>query len=49
MAYTWFLISQAFGNESVSDMIYELEDLIAIEDKITYQEDASEIFIKIPK
>ena len=49
MAYTWFLISQAFGNESVSDMISELEDLIAIEDKITYQEEASEIFIKIPK
>ena len=49
MAYTWFLISQAFGNESVSDMISEVEDLIAIEDKITYQEDASEIFIKIPK
>jgi hypothetical protein len=33
----------------VSDMISEVEDLIAIEDKITYQEDASEIFIKIPK
>ena len=49
IAFTWFLISQAFGNESVSDMISELEDLIAIEDKITYQEDASEIFIKIPK
>ncbi len=49
MAYTWFLISQAFGNESVSDTISEVEDLIAIEDKITYQEDASEIFIKIPK
>ena len=49
MAYTWFLISQAFGNESVSDMISEVEDLITIEDKIIYQEDASEIFIKIPK
>ena len=49
MAYTWFLISQAFGNESVSDMISEVEDLIAIEDKITYQEEATEIFIKIPK
>jgi TPR repeat protein len=49
MAYTWFLISQAFGNESVSDMISEIEDLIAIEDKITYQEEATEIFIKIPK
>ena len=49
MAYTWLLISQAFGNESVSDMISEVEDLIAIEDKITYQEDANEIFIKIPK
>ena len=49
MAYTWLLISQAFGNESVSDMISEVENLIAIEDKITYQEDANEIFIKIPK
>ena len=49
MAYTWFLISQAFGNENVSDMISEVEDLITIEDKIIYQEDASEIFIKIPK
>ncbi|MDA9240355.1 hypothetical protein N9P31_01680 [bacterium] len=49
MAYTWLLISQAFGNESVSDMISEIEDLIAIEDKIIYQEEATEIFIKIPK
>jgi len=49
LAYTWLLISQAFGNESVSDMISEVEDLIAIEDKITYQEDANKIFIKIPK
>ena len=49
MAYTWLLISQAFGNESVSDMISELEDLIAIEDKIIYQEEATETFIKIPK
>ena len=44
MAYTWLLISQAFGNESVSDMLSELEDLIAIEDKITYQEEATETF-----
>ena len=49
MAYTWLLISQAFGNETVSDMISEIEDLIAIEDKITYQEEATETFIKIPK
>ena len=49
MAYTWFLISQAFGNERVSDMIAEIEDLIPIEDRITYQEEATEIFIKIPK
>ena len=49
MAYTWFLISQAFGNERVSDMITEIEDLIPIEDRITYQEEATEIFIKIPK
>ena len=49
MAYTWLLISQAFGNESVSDMLSELEDLIAIEDKIIYQEEATETFIKIPK
>jgi hypothetical protein len=33
----------------VSDMISEIEDLIAIEDKITYQEEATETFIKIPK
>ncbi|MDB4092508.1 sel1 repeat family protein [bacterium] len=49
MAYTWLLISQAFGNERVSDMIAEIEDLIPIEDRITYQEEATEIFIKIPK
>jgi len=49
MAYTWLLISQAFGNESVSDMLSELEDLIVIEDKITYQEEATETFFKIPK
>ena len=49
MAYTWFLISQAFGNERVSDMITEIGDLIPIEDRITYQEEATEIFIKIPK
>ena len=49
MAYTWLLISQAFGNETVSDMISEIEDVIAIEDKITYQEEATETFIKIPK
>ena len=49
MAYTWFLISQAFGNETVSEMISEIEDLIEIEDRITYQEEATEIFLKIPK
>ena len=49
MAYTWLLISQAFGNERVSDMITEIGDLIPIEDRITYQEEATEIFIKIPK
>ena len=49
MAYTWFLISQAYGNERVSDMITEIGDLIPIEDRITYQEEATEIFIKIPK
>ena len=49
MAYTWLLISQAFGNETVSEMISEIEDLIEIEDRITYQEEATEIFLKIPK
>jgi TPR repeat protein len=49
MAYTWLLISQAFGNETVSDMISDIEDLIAIEEKIAFQEEASEIFTKIPK
>ena len=49
MAYTWLLISQAFGNEGVSDMILDIEDLIEIADKIIYQEEAMEIFLKIPK
>ena len=49
MAYTWLLISQAFGNETVSEMISEIENLIEIEDRITYQEEATEIFLKIPK
>ena len=49
MAYTWLLISQAFGNETVSEMISEIENLIEIEDRITYQEEATEIFFKIPK
>jgi uncharacterized protein len=49
MAYTWLLISQAFGNEAVSEMISEIEDLIEIEDRISYQEEATEIFLKIPK
>ena len=49
MAYTWLLISQAFGNETVSEMISEIEDLMEIEDRITYQEEATEIFLKIPK
>ena len=49
MAYTWLLISQAFGNEDVSDMILDIEGLIEISDRIIYQEDATEIFLKIPK
>ena len=49
MAYIWFLISQAFGNENVSDFISEIEDQIEIKKRIAYQEEATEIFIKIPK
>ena len=49
MAYIWFLISQAFGNETVSEMISEIEDLIEVADRITYQEEATETFLKIPK
>ena len=49
MAYTWLLISQAFGNETVSEMISEIEDLIEVEDRITYQEEATVIFLEIPK
>jgi hypothetical protein len=30
-------------------MISDIEDLIAIEEKIAFQEEASEIFTKIPK
>jgi TPR repeat protein len=49
MAYIWFLISQAFGNETVSEMISEIEDLIEVADRITYQEEATETFLEIPK
>ena len=49
MAYIWFLISQAFGNEKVSEFIMEIEDQIEIQDRIAYQEEATEIFIEIPK
>ena len=49
MAYIWLIIAQAFGNDGVSGMLSEIEDSIAIEDKITYQEEATETFIKIPK
>ena len=49
MAYIWFLISQAFGNEQVSEFILEIEDQIEIKKRIAYQEEATEIFIEIPK
>ena len=49
MAYVWFLISQAFGNEAVSEMISELEGLIEVQDRIIYQEEAMEIFSAISK
>ena len=49
MAYTWLLISQAFGFETASVMISEIESSIEIVDRIIYQEEATEIFLKIPK
>jgi len=49
MAYVWFLISQAFGNDQVSEFISEIERQIEIEDRIAYQEEATEIFTEIPK
>jgi hypothetical protein len=49
MAYVWCLIAQAFGNEAVSGMISELEGLIAVQDRITYQGEAMETFSAIAK
>jgi len=49
MAYVWCLISQAFGNENVSQMISELEGLIEVQARITYQEEATETFRNILK
>ena len=49
MAYIWLLISQAFGDETASEMILEIEDLIEVADRITYQEEATETFLEIPK
>ena len=47
MAYVWFLISQAFGNETVSEIISEIEGLIGVQDRIAYQEEATETFLTI--
>jgi hypothetical protein len=49
MAYTWLLISQAFGYETASEMISEIEDSIEVADRIIYQEEATEIFLEIHK
>jgi len=49
MAYIWFLISQAFGNDKVSEFISEIEDQIEIKDRISYQEEATEIFTEMQK
>jgi len=49
MAYIWFLISQAFGNDKVSESISKIEDQIEIKDRIAYQEEATEIFTEMPK
>lgn len=49
MAYVWLLISQAFGNETVGEMISEIEDLIEVADRIIYQEEATETFLEILK
>jgi TPR repeat protein len=49
MAYIWFLISQAFGNDKVSESISKIEDQIEIKERISYQEEATEIFIEMPK
>ena len=49
MAYIWFLISQAFGNDKVSEFISKIEDQIEIKDRIAYQEEATEIFTEMPK
>ena len=49
MAYIWFLISQAFGNDKVSESISKIEDQIEIKDRISYQEEATEIFTEMPK
>ena len=49
MAYIWFLISQAFGNDKVSEFISKIEDQIEIKDRISYQEEATEIFTEMPK
>ena len=49
LAYEWFLISQAFGNETASEFITEIEDQIEIVDRIQYQQEATEIFMDITK
>jgi|TARA_B110000971_G_scaffold65438_1_gene67071 TPR repeat protein len=47
MAYIWLLISQAYGNQASSEMLAEIESLLKIEDRVAYQDEATETFLKI--
>ena len=48
-AYIWFLIAQAFGHESPSQLLAEVEEQIEMADRIAYQDEALETFGKISK
>jgi TPR repeat protein len=48
-AYIWLLISQAFGHESPSQLLKDVEEQIEIADRISYQDEALETFGKISK
>ncbi len=48
-AYIWLLISQAFGHESPSQLLKDVEEQIEIADRISYQDEALQTFGKISK
>jgi hypothetical protein len=46
-AYVWLSIAQAYGIEEASALLTEVSDLMAIEEILVQQEEASKLFSEI--